>query len=204
MNKDLFKVYYPNPKVILEAGCHDGRDTIDFAKKFPEAMIYGFEPVPRLFNNLLEKTKGYKNIKIFNLALYNHNNISDFYVCSGFADASSSALKPKDHLKCFPQILFKDEDKIQVQFVTIDKWAQDNKINNIDIMWLDMQGVEKETLEASPSILKTVKVIHSEISTNELYDGICLYGSYRQWMEGQGFQVVQEDMNNRDALFIRK
>ena len=204
MDKNLFKQYCPNPKTILEAGCHDGRDTIQMATMFPNAMIYGFEPVPRLFEILQNKTKPYTNVKIFNHGLYNYNGSGEFYVSSGKGDASSSARKPKDHLKIHPQILFEKKDKIIVEFLTIDEWAKQNNISLIDIMWLDMQGVEKETLEASPNILKTVKVIHSEISIEELYDGLCLYDDYKKWMASNGLYVVAENMGDRDALFVRK
>lgn len=207
MDKSLFKKYCPNIRTILEAGCHNGSDTIDFSNKFPSSKIYGFEPVPYLFNRLSEKVKDIDNIKIFNIGLYNYNGIGDFYVCSGRADASSSALPPKEHLVKHPDILFENKDIIKVQYLTIDEWARQNNIEYIDLMWLDMQGAERQTLEASPNILSKVQVIHSEVSMVETYSGVCLYKDYKLWMESKGFYVAHEDMkynDMNDVLFVRK
>lgn len=207
MDKNIFKKYCTDIKNILEAGSHDGRDTIEFAKMFPNSNIYAFEPASQLYNILELHSKTYTNIKPYQIGLYNYNGEGDFYICSGGGNASSSALEPTGHLKIHPSIKFNKEDKIRIKYFTIDEWAKQNNVESIDIMWLDMQGIEKEVIEASPNIIKTVKAIYSEISTSELYKGTCLYKDYCKWMESIGFYIALEDgfcCESGNVLFVRK
>ena len=117
-------------------------------------------------------------------------------------------MPPKDHLIFAPHIAFKKE--IQIKAITLDDWAQHFDIQNIDFMWLDMQGFELNVLKASSHILKTVKVIATEIAFLEAYAGQYLYKDVKEWLEGQGFTLIAitfDPQNNRsfqgDAIFVR-
>jgi len=81
-----------------------------------------------------------------------------------------------------------------------------NNVDRIDFLWLDMQGYEPLMLQSSKKILKTVKVIYTEVNHKELYKGAILYPEFKQWLEKQGFTLVKtcfpfEDWG--DALFVR-
>jgi hypothetical protein len=66
--------------------------------------------------------------------------------------------------------------------------------------------MEFNVLRASKEILPTVKVIYSEVSLLEMYEGAPLYPEYRSWLESQGFSVIDEDLRWTDmgnVLFAR-
>jgi FkbM family methyltransferase len=142
----------------------------------------------------------------YQLALSDRNGLQEFYVSEGTSDASSSLLAPHDHLKDHPDTQF--NKKITVSAKTLDSWAAEHGITSVDLLWLDMQGFEMNMLEASPNILDTVKVIHTEASTRETYKGVVQYREYRSFLESRGFKVMIEaipegwDMGN--VLFVRK
>jgi hypothetical protein len=99
------------------------------------------------------------------------------------------------------------ERSINVETCTLDQWAESHKIPKVDLLWLDMQGVEPTVLRAAPKILATVRVIHTEVSLQPVYAGTELYPDFRTWLEKQGFKVVREflpypDMGN--VLFVRQ
>ncbi|HTH30741.1 MAG TPA: FkbM family methyltransferase, partial [Lacibacter sp.] len=125
---------------------------------------------------------------------------------SGGSDGSSSFLQPKDHLADHPDVFFNKD--ITVQTLTLDDWAAKQGIEQIHLLWLDMQGFELEVLKASSVILPKVNAIHMEVSTRSTYEGVPLYSEVRSWMEAQGFRVEVEaipqgwDMGN--VLFVRK
>ncbi|MDR3646451.1 MAG: FkbM family methyltransferase [Candidatus Babeliales bacterium] len=203
--KTISKYLSKNP-VIVEAGAHNGTDTLEMAKLWPNSTIHAFEPVPELFQKIKNKIKHYSNIKIYNLALSDLIGKTKMYVSSR-NDAASSLLPTNsvvfNHYQ--PKVLFNKE--IYIESTTLDKWATVNNIKNIDFLWLDMQGYEPKMLMASPNILKTVKVIYTEVNHKELYAGSILFNEYRKFLETQGFQLVQvcfpfEDWG--DALFVRK
>lgn len=203
--RQLIKTYLPENPVILDAGAHDGGDTLKTRQVWPNATIYAFEPLPELFNRLKENTKNFPNIHCYPLALSDKTGRAKFYISTSGSDCSHSLLAPKDHLKYHPDVLF--EKTTEVLVMNLDEWAKMNNINKIDFMWLDMQGAEMQMLQAAPEILKTVSVIYSEVNFYEVYEGCPTYPQYRAWLESQGFKVVFEDIKRwidfGDVLFVR-
>lgn len=206
ISKVILKKYLPPNPVVIDCGSHDGSDSIEFAKLLKKATIHSFEPVDELYSRLVKNTKPYNNILTYQLALADRNGKMDFYISEGASDASSSLLQPKDHLIFHPNTYFKR--KIIVNTLMLDTWAEQQRIKKIDLLWLDMQGFELNMLMASNILLPTVKVIHMEVSTKEIYEGISLYAECRSYLERKGFQVlleaIPEGWHMGNVLFVRK
>lgn len=205
ISKGLFRKYLPNAPIIIDCGSHIGTDSIELSKVFPNAQIHSFEAVPAIYQQLKQNVSRYKNINCYQLALADQDGRASMFVSSVGSDGSSSLLKPETHLQDHPNVLF--EETINVPTRRLDTWAEENHFQNIDLLWLDMQGFEYQMLIASPKILATVKVIHTEISLKETYEGVINYKQFKQWLEEQGFKMVKEaipkgtDMGN--VLFVR-
>ena len=208
--KDVLKyLAHKTAPIILEAGAADGTDTLRFSLLAPEALIYAFEPVSKNYNILKEKVKGCPNVKIYKMALGEIEGTMEIYISKNQKStddvaSSSSLLTPKIHKETHPQILFEETEDVIVR--TIDSWALENNIDHIDAMWLDMQGYEFQTLKASPEIMKTVKVIYTEVNFIEMYENCGLYEEYRDWLFSLGFKLVKKEFRWKEqgnALFIR-
>jgi FkbM family methyltransferase len=203
ISKSILKSLLPKNPVIVDCGAHDGTDSILLAKIL-RGTVHAFEPVPAIYQRLIRNTADF-DIKSYSIALSDVNGKAIFNVSSGTSDASSSLLKPKEHLLDHPTVTF--EDHLTVQTSTLDDWAAQNGIAGVDLLWLDMQGAELKMLAASKTILPTVKVIHSEVSTKETYEGTCTYNQLAEFLKSQGFTVMIEaiphgaDMGN--VLFVR-
>lgn len=199
-----YKSLLPANPVIIDCGAHIGADTVKLAK-IKGSSIYAFEAAKEIFNQLKENTRIFENITCFNVALGAEDGTADFHISSGDSDGSSSLLAPKQHLTSHPSVHFDTIEKVTVQ--KLDTWAAENNITKVDMLWLDMQGAEEMTLRASSTILKTVKLIHTEVSTIETYEGVQTYQGFRDYLLSQGFKVVVEaiptgyDMGN--VLFVR-
>ncbi len=209
---DIVKKYLPKNPVILEAGSFNGEETVKINNHWPLSTIYAFEPVPKIFDWLTDRTRTYKNIHCFCLALSNKNGLSRFFTSEEGTDPdvpsmSGSLLAPKEHLN-YSDTLFKKE--IEVATITIDDWAQLYGVDHIDFLWLDMQGFELDALKAAPKILKTVKAILTEVEFVEAYAGQYMYDEITKWMEEQGFVMIARNFDLPptywfgDALFVRK
>ncbi|MBK9590964.1 MAG: FkbM family methyltransferase [Crocinitomicaceae bacterium] len=174
-------------------------------KYWPDAQIYVFEPEPSMFNQLEKTVEGNSKIKAYQLALSDKAGILEFHKSSGGSDASSSLLKPKEHLSAHPTVYF--DDVIKVNVANLDNWCKESNIATIDFMWLDMQGNEINVLKSCPTILSKTCAVYTEVSLIETYEGVVLYPEFKQFMEKNGFKVFIEylpwkDMGN--VLFIRQ
>jgi 2-O-methyltransferase len=188
--------FLPANPVILEAGSYHGETSLAMMKRWPSATVYGFEPVPELFEIVKKNTAAWKNIHPSDLALSDKVGQAVFHLSAmeGQPDTSlgsGSLLEPSHHREGFPWVKF--DKTITVTTTTIDEWAKANQVNRIDFIWLDIQGAEFAVLKAAPRIMKTVKVVVAEVEFLELYKGQGLYAEMRPWFEAQGFEEVATD-----------
>jgi FkbM family methyltransferase len=216
--------YLPNSPVILEAGSYHGETALAMVQRWPAATIYSFEPVPELFAIVKRNTLAFPNIHPSDLALSDREGTAVFHLSAmeGRPDASlgsGSLLAPSHHLEGFPWVKF--DNTITVSTTTIDAWAGTHQVEKIDFIWLDIQGEEFPVLKAAPRMMKTVKVVMTEVEFVELYKGQSLYAEIRQWFEARGFDEVatdfaaaaprMADLKNRkgtswygNSIFVRK
>lgn len=197
----------PSDCTILEAGVADGRDTLLFAREFPNGKIYGFEPVEGLFNQAVGKVKNHDHVVLEQKALDYESGKKDFYISkrSGRVSGSSSLLEPKDHLWFHKKVTFKTTETVDT--VSIDNWIRENNIDKIDFAWLDMQGYEPILLKNSPLAMSKIECLYTEVSLIETYKSVMQYEEYKQLLFEHGFEVVDESLPWKDmgnVLFRKK
>jgi len=209
ITKQFIASLLPTNPIVVEAGAFNGSDTHKMSRLWPHGTIHAFEPVPKIFKHLKKRFMRTSNVRCYPYALGNitgessmHVSYSQYQPYQPFA--SSSLLSPKEHLKKYPHITF--PETIAVKVFTLDDWAAQEGILNIDLLWLDMQGMELDMLKASPNMLRTVKVIYMEVSHQEMYEGAPLYNEVKEWLEAHNFSAIMQDasgiMNN--VLFVRQ
>jgi len=205
IQKESIKKLLPSNPVIVEAGAHKGRDTIKLAKLFPQGEIHAFEPIPHLFALLEQATAPYPTVTCYPYALGAYTGTASLHISSGSSDAASSLLQPELYISERPGIFF--TETIDIPTITLDDWSAKYGVNQIDFMWLDMQGFEYQALSACPRILTTVSLIHTEINYTQRYAGHPLFAEYKNWLEQQGFKLIEEAPKTAtwgNALFQRK
>jgi len=183
---------------IIEAGMYNGADTF-FLSNYAK-IIYGFEPIPILFDNIknnIEYELSKQNVKLINKALHSKTGkykmfFSDLYEKDW---GSSSILRPKEHLIVHPEVTFKTE--IEIDAISLDDFIEEQNIEKIDFIWFDVQGSEYDILSNSKK-LNMIDYIYTEVSLIETYDGVKLYPEFRKYMEQNNFSVVFENLPYKD------
>lgn len=198
IQKKVIRHHLPENPVVIEAGAHNGRDTVELAGW--GGHVHAFEPVPEIYSRLKARTRNHRNISCYPLALGTADTVQDLYVSSGLSDGSSSLLEPADHLKIFPKVYF--AEKIPVRTVTLDSFIRARVIEP-DFLWLDLQGMELPVLQHGTSALKTVSAIYTEVSEDELYRGNTRYDELKDWLYDKGFCPVPVDASRSNVLFVR-
>lgn len=209
---ETIKQFLPDDPIIVEAGAFDGNDTRKMALQWPKGIIHAFEPVPEIYERLLKNTSMLPNVRHYPLALSDHTGTSEFYISEkpskpGVASQAGSIHKPKERLSKSPIIFPR---MTTVQTITFDQWADENGVSVIDLLWLDTQGHELVILQAAPKMVPNIRVILSEVSFIESYEGQPLYEDVVAWMAEHGFEQVGRDFADTNqtffgnALFVRK
>jgi FkbM family methyltransferase len=181
--------FLPSAPVVVEVGAHVGTDTAAMARRWRDGEIHAFEPVPALYRRLKAKVRRFDNVRTYQLALAARSAETVMHVSGGRSDASSSILRPDEHLAVHPEVTF--DQTITVHAVTLDEWSTDNAVTP-DLLWLDAQGAELQILASGTSTLGSVAAIYTEVSIRRNYAGGVLYPELVSWLRGQGFIPAME------------
>ncbi len=148
--------FLPYNPVIVEAGAYQGDQTVYAAKIWPyHRSLIAFEPNPRAFDTLQQRIVDEKleNVQVLNIALNDYNGNATLYI-SNDNEKDSSLLPPLVEMQSYYPGTF-----LKVPCMTLDDWCEQNQIDNIDILSLELEGLELKVLESSPNILKSTKII---------------------------------------------
>jgi 2-O-methyltransferase len=197
---DEIAPYLPADPVILEAGACDGTDTVKFAQRWPSAVIHAFEPVPYLNDEVNRRTSGLRGVRLYQLAISASPGVVVMHVIDpsgGGGQRGSSSLLQAVHDRVVHDI--------EVQTVTLEGWAEAAGVTGIDLMWLDLEGMELAALKTAGNLLKTVKAVCMEVSREQRYVGCPLYDEVVGWMKEQGFRPVIDRVTLwfGNILFVR-
>jgi FkbM family methyltransferase len=184
--------------VILEIGANDGGHTQWFLEIFENPRIYCFEPDPRAAARLRKNIGNRPNVTLFELAMSDRDGEVTFYQSGGARngdqleampegwDLSGSIRKPKDHLIIEPGVTF--DQTIKVRTTSLDHWAAQHAIEDIDFIWMDVQGAERDVLSGGKETLARTRYLYTEYSEREMYEG---QYSFRELVNAlPGFEVV--------------
>jgi FkbM family methyltransferase len=167
--------------IFFEIGSHFGSDTQKFSKITNK--LHCFEPDPRnikIFKHLNS------NVQLNEFAISDKDGVSQFFLSSGNVyesmygptenelinqndwSASSSLISPKNHFKKTPWVKF--DNTIEVKTKRLDTYCIENDINNIDFLWMDVQGAELSVIKSMGAFKDKIHYIYTEYSNEELYE----------------------------------
>lgn len=185
--------------VIVEIGCNDGEHTELFLRLFASPTIYCFEPDPRPIARFRARLAGKPNVRLFEMAVSDREGQITFYQSeaaggggagappAGSGDASGSIRRPKNHLTINPMVAF--ERQITVPTISLDRWCEQHRVQQIDFLWMDVQGAEIDVFRGGRSALSRTRFIYTEYSELELYEGQLPLADLLR--ELPGFRLVQ-------------
>lgn len=183
-------------KTIFELGSCDLTDAIRLSKHYEQASIYAFECNPNCISkckNIFSKLNSIQQQKIifidkaisitdsdilfykFDLSKYNNLGASSMFKI----DFSNRDVNDPDYCRDNPQ------EEIVVKGTRLDTFIDENKIDDIDLLCIDLQGYELNALKSLGKHLNNVKYIITECSIvstyvngasfKELYEYLCQY-----------------------------
>ena len=148
-----------DPSVIIDAGANIGISAIYFAKKYPNSRIFAIEPEQGNYDVLEKNIMKFKNIVPIKAALWGEpgartirNRLTGHWGYT-VSDTNNKTEATGQEIDC----------------ITIGSLLEKYNIGAVDILKIDIEGGEKNVLEASTGWIDKVKII-----TVELHDRICM------------------------------
>lgn len=185
--------FLPYNPIIVEAGAFLGNETHRQAKQWPKGRIFALEPNPQAFEQLQKKMQegSVANVELHNLALNTYNGIAFLNVCLGMKGDdpafgyASSLLPLMKEMEVYckgPQVI--------VPCTVLDDWCEENQIDHIDLLRLELEGLELHVLQSSPHILQNTKVIYVKTLMHPHRIGMTQYAELKSFLEKANFVLL--------------
>lgn len=201
--RELLRLYSPaQPLVIFDIGACEGEETIRYSRRFPQARLFAFEPLPANQSLVRANFARYTiaNAELVPLALADRPGEATFHVSSGrpphefsgadwnYGNKSSSLLPPADATPMHGWIEFKGA--ITVQTDTLDNFCRERGIDRIDFVHMDVQGAEHLVLSGAAATLPRIGALWLEVAEREFYRGQKLRHEIQALLRRRGFALA--------------
>lgn len=173
-----------NGMYVFDIGTNMGETLLNFARLNPSGKIYGFEPVPFLFENAKKNIdlNVFRNIYLNNLAI---------------SDQKGSLFFELPQNRNFGSINMSFEStpgSREVKAITIDEFIELNQIDQVDFIKVDVEGFEYKVLRgAVKSIQKFKPLLFIELIDEYLKRNGNSASQLVQFVSNLGYNVFDAD-----------
>jgi FkbM family methyltransferase len=176
--------------VIVELGARGGEDEpwirAAFEREGPAHYVM-VEPDMRNAQIILDVPQGTSRTRRLVLgAVASFTGMIIFHgsVSPDGSRTSGSIRRPTGHLLHLPDILFPESLRTTVPCYRLDDIVQNEFVEKIDLLWVDIQGAERDMIEGGREALKRTHYLFIEAETVELYEGEALKGELIAMLPG--------------------
>lgn len=209
-------INFSEVKNIVDIGAAHGYESINLARAFKNAHVWGFEPTPEHYtyavNNYSKQADDIKSrIHITSSALNNIVGPIKFYPLDetqsqGNNTGMASKFKLMDP-RVFPHEL-NVQKEITVDATTLDTFTANSGIFP-DVIWMDAQGAELDILKGAEKTLEHVKIIMTEAALKPYYHGHTLKVDIDAYLARYGFKELVSARKTGheyevDAIYIKQ
>jgi FkbM family methyltransferase len=197
-------------KTILDIGANTGQSTVTFARVFPDAKIYAFEPIPDCYQKLEAKFADNNRVSTINIGVGAEQGELSLEL-SNFSPSSSFLEMDERHLEAFPFTTL--NKKIVLPVDTLDNIFSNLSLEEPILAKIDVQGFEDKVIAGGRETIKKCQLIIIETSFDTLYKGQSLFDDIYNLMLDMGFKYagsmgqILEPGTQRclqsDSLFIK-
>lgn len=186
--------------VVMDVGTNRGLFVDLLLEKNIEKEIHCFEPILSLFNDLKEKYKMSEDIILNNHGISDTNKEMDFFeLVNPITDGCSSVIE---------RPVFKERNweytKYKIKTLSIDEYCENNQIDFIDLIKIDVEGIEYLVFKGMSNLLNNGKIGIVQFEYGDTFDdaGYTLYDLYNHiklfnynlfYLKDNEFVEIKED-----------
>jgi FkbM family methyltransferase len=190
---------------IIEAGCHDGSDTLKFLELQNVLKVYAFEPDIRAADKAEKRYHAYGGkVSFSRLALMDKPGYIQLSSPTGnFGDGTTTIQSYYEELPSFTSI----GDLIPCSTLDFQLLNSQKGMRGRGLMWLDVEGSAAKVLAGASRVLEFVDLIQVEV---DLHDSTHRRGNFQEvndYLKGKNFAIIYGPIHPGffgDAIYIRK
>ena len=177
--------------VVFDIGANNGTWANGLRDSGYKKKIISVEPQYDIFKQLKKRADSDNDWDIFHCAIGEKETTMKLNIANN--KLSSSLLKMTDkHIIADANSSYVKTEKVPVR--RIENLAREILPTNYNaFLKIDTQGFEKQVLDGSKGILKSIKGIQVEMSFDELYEGELTFSIMLDYIKGLGFTLCHID-----------
>jgi FkbM family methyltransferase len=187
--KFIHRINPDHVRTIFECGSRDCLDAIALQKYYPSSTVWAFECNPEAIELCKANLNGTPDIHLIEKAVYNRDGLVDFFPTDMERSinkelGASSLLWHRDNKHEFFQ------KQIQVECTRLDTFMIQHHLPQIDLLCMDVQGVELEVFEGLGKMLPRVRHIITEVVFEHYYRNDHLFEEIQKYLYRAGFHLL--------------
>jgi FkbM family methyltransferase len=203
------KKILPQDSILFDVGAGTG----EFIKFFEDTNynlnFYAFEPTCT-YIKILQNKKNYKNfVKVFNIGLSENEGVSKIFFSKIHRENAHSSM----YKNVIIDIHGQQADEISIKISTLDKFVNENNIEEINFLKIDVEGNELKVLLGAKKLLqqKKIDIIQLEFNTMNIFSKFLVsdlflfkdYLIFRMLHSGQLILIEEKDYISNN-VFMRQ
>lgn len=172
---------------MIDVGMNRSYFTETWLEYFPDSEVFGFEPIPDIYEISKEKFKNDNRVHIENYGLLDEAGKMNFYYLLDGIDGCSSLFRRP----VFDKFNYKE---IDVDIRVFDVWR--HKFPRVDFIKIDVEGLEFKVLKGMRQYIGDTKpkFIQLEIGDCNL-DANISFKEIWDLVESYGYEIINRDLN---------
>jgi FkbM family methyltransferase len=183
---------------LYDIGAHKGLFSKNVSNQFHIERGILVEPIKENYE-IIQKYFNSENFIVYNNVVTDSDNKMFHFNINKF-DETSSILKIKNGIKELISVDTELSKEIEIESVTLDSITKKNNIEKIDLIKIDVQGVEDKVLKGALYTLQRTKYVWVETSFKSLYDESALFSDIYNIMNSNDFIMVEISPGYRDVV----
>ncbi len=189
-------------RLVLDVGASRGQFALVAARRFPQATLVCFEPLPEPRRILKRALAWHRDLDVIGCAVSLEAGKAEFVVSR--ADDSSSLLEMTDtQTRYFPGT--EAAGRITVQTARLDDLMPPERLVRPCLLKIDVQGSELQVLRGASTTLAVADSVLVECSFAELYRGQALAGEIIDVLHDHGFglSAICSPVTGRSGMVLQ-
>jgi FkbM family methyltransferase len=194
----------------MDVGAYRGSFTDAALAYWRPARIWLVEAHPECAAALRQKYRQHPNCKVINCAIASVSGEVELRVNESLGSSSLLPIRPES-AAVFGQPLA-EREQIRVPAQSLDALFDAERIEQVDLMKVDIQGAESQLIQGGQNALQRVQQVYIEVTFVEQYSGSATFPELFELLRGSGFKLrsfsqgrlgADGTLAYADALFIR-